>query len=78
MLERIKLTTSFLKLLGEFQFTVQWDQDAGGVWEYLVLESFWLFVKPRPQSPSPKSPIQGTGADTTVLWATTTTTTTHP
>ena len=34
MLERIKLTTSLLKLLGEF--TVQWDQDAGGAWEYLV------------------------------------------
>ena len=41
MLERIKLTTSLLKLLGEF--TVQWDQDAGGAWEYLVFESFWLF-----------------------------------
>ena len=24
-------------------------------------------VKPRPQSPSPKSPIQGTGADTKIL-----------
>ena len=34
MLERIKLTTSLLKLLGEF--TVQWDQDAGGAWECLV------------------------------------------
>ena len=30
-----------------------------------------FFVKPYSQSPSPKSPIQGTGADNKILWATT-------